>query len=87
MLLCLRVPHLVYPFICPYHLGFIYVLTIVHDTAVNIGVHLSFKIMVFSGSVPRNGVAVTYGTSLLSFSGPFVLFSFVDFLTVIPTNS
>ena len=35
------------------HLGFIRVLALVHSAAMNDGVHLSFKIMVFSGSVPK----------------------------------
>ena len=35
------------------HLGFIRVLALVHSASMNVGVHLSFKIMVFSGSVPK----------------------------------
>ena len=39
------------------HLGFSHVLVLVHGAAVNIGVHLSFKTMGFSGSEPSNGIA------------------------------
>ena len=33
----------------------------------NIGVHVSIQIMVFSGYVPRNGIAGFYGSSIFSF--------------------
>ena len=39
------------------HLGCFDVLAIVNSVAMNIGVHVSFGIMVFSGYVPRNGIA------------------------------
>ena len=32
----------------------------------NIGMHLSFQIMVFSGSMPQNGTAGSFGTSQIS---------------------
>ena len=32
----------------------------------NIGMHLSFQIMVFSGSMPKNGIAGSFGTSQIS---------------------
>ncbi|KAB0356433.1 hypothetical protein FD754_000589 [Muntiacus muntjak] len=38
-------------------LGCFCVLDTVNNTAVNIGVHASFQIMVFSGHMPRNGIA------------------------------
>ena len=41
--------------------------------------------MVFSGSVPRNGIAGSYGTFLFSLQWTFVLF-FMDLVTFIPTN-
>ena len=43
-----------------------HVLAIVNCAAVNIGVHVSFKIMVFSGYLPRSGIAGSYGSSLFS---------------------
>ena len=33
----------------------------------NIGVHVSFQIMVFSGYMPRSGIARSYGSSVFSF--------------------
>ena len=39
-----------YPFLCQWHLGCFRVLAIVNGAAVNIGVCVSFQIVVFSGS-------------------------------------
>ena len=49
------------------HLGCFHVLAIVNSAAVNIGVHVSFQIMVFSGYMPRSGIAGSYGSSNFSF--------------------
>ena len=49
------------------HLGFFHVLAIVNSTAMNIGMHTSFRIMFFSGYMPRSGIAVSYGSSIFSF--------------------
>ena len=49
------------------HLGFFHVLAIVSSTAVNIGVHVSFRIMVFSGYMHKGGIAGSYGNSIFSF--------------------
>ena len=46
--LCIYVPHLLYPFVDE-HLGYFLDLAIVNSAAMNIGVHISFQIMVFSG--------------------------------------
>ena len=43
------------------NLGWFHVLAIVNNVATNIGVHVSFLIMVFSGYMPRNGIARSYG--------------------------
>ena len=51
----------------PLHLGCFCVLAVVNSAAVNIGVYVSFGIMVFSGSVPRSGIARSYGSSVFSF--------------------
>ena len=40
-------------------IGFIHVLAIVNSTAMNTEVHVSFQFMVFSGYMPRSGIAVS----------------------------
>ena len=50
------------------HLGYFHVLTVVKSAAVNTGVHVSFQIMLFSGYVPRSGIARSYGSSSFSSS-------------------
>ena len=42
------------------HLGFFHVLAIVSSTVMNTGIHVSFRIVVFSGYVPSSGVAGSY---------------------------
>ena len=49
------------------HLGCFHVLTIVNSAAMNIVVHASFRIMVFSGYMPSSGIAGSYGSSVFSF--------------------
>ena len=49
------------------HFGCFHVLAIVNSAAVNIGVHMSFRIMVFSGYMLRSGIAGSYGSSVLIF--------------------
>ena len=49
------------------HLGCFHVLAVVNSTAKNIGVHVSFRIIVFSGYVPRCGIDGSYGNSIFSF--------------------
>ena len=48
------------------HLGCLHVLPIVNNTAVNIGVPVSFQIMVFSGYMLRAVIAASYGSSISS---------------------
>ena len=49
------------------HLGCFHVLTIVNSAAMNIRVHVSFRIIVFSGYMPRSGIAGSYGNSIFIF--------------------
>ena len=49
------------------HLGCFHVLAIVNSAAMNIGVHVSFLIMVFSRYMPRSGIAGSYESSIFSF--------------------
>ena len=49
------------------HLGKFHVLAIVSSVAMNTEVHVSFQIMVFSGYMPRSGIAGSYGSSIFSF--------------------
>ena len=50
-----------------WHLGCLLFLAIVNSAAVNIGTHVSFQIMVFSGYMPRSGIAESYDSSIFSF--------------------
>ena len=47
------------------HLGCFRVLAIVNSAAVNIGVHLSFQITIFSRYMPRSGIAGSYGSTVI----------------------
>ena len=47
------------------HLGS-HVLAIVNNAAVNIRVHVSFQITVFSGYMPKSGIAGSYYSSIFS---------------------
>ena len=49
------------------HLGCFHVLATVNSGAMNIGVHVSFGIMVFSGYMPSSGIAGSYGNSIFRF--------------------
>ena len=42
-------------------------LAIIHVAVMNIGVHVSFRIMVFSGYMPSSGIAGSYGSFIPSF--------------------
>ena len=49
------------------HLGCFHVLAIVNSAAMNTGVHASLRIMVFSGYMPRSGIAGSYPSSIFTF--------------------
>ena len=49
------------------HLGCFHVLAIAHGAAMNIGVHAALQVMVFSGQMPRSGIAQSNGSSIFSF--------------------
>ena len=49
------------------HLGCFHVLAIVNSAAVNIGVHVSFLLIILSRYVPRSGISGSYGSSIFSF--------------------
>ena len=49
------------------HLGCFHVLAIVNSAAMNIGVLVSFSVLVSSGYMPRSGIAGSYGDFILSF--------------------
>lgn len=49
------------------HLSCFYVLAIVNSAAMNIGIHVSFLILVYSGYMPRSGIAGSYGGFIPSF--------------------
>ena len=49
------------------HLGCFHDLAIVNSAAMNIGVHVCFWTMVFSGYMPSSGISGSYGNSIFSF--------------------
>ena len=49
------------------HLICFHILPIENSAAMNIGVHASFQIIVFSGYMPRSGIAELYGNSIFRF--------------------
>ena len=53
------------------HLGWFHVMDTVNSAAMNIGVHVSFWIMVFSRYMPRSEIAGSYGSSL------FIIYLFI----------
>ena len=48
------------------HLGCFHVLDIMNSAAMNIGIHVLFSIMVFSGYMPNSGTVLSYGIFILT---------------------
>ena len=69
------------------HLVCFHVLAIVNSAAMNIGVHVSFWIIVFSGYIPRSRISGSYGSSIFIFWGNSILFFTVVVPIYIPNNS
>ena len=67
ILLYIYIPHLLYPFISQWTYRLLHVLAIVNSASMNIGVHVSFQIIVFSCYMPRSGIAGSYDNSIFSF--------------------
>ena len=67
------------------HLGCFHVLTIVNNAAVNVGVHVSFWILIFSGYMPREGLLGHMVVLVLIFKRISILFSIVAISIYIPT--
>ena len=49
------------------HLGCFHALAIVNSAEMNTGVHVSLRVVFFSGYMPRSGSAGSYGSSIFSF--------------------
>ena len=49
------------------HLGCLHVETIINCAAMNIGILVSFSVLVSSGYLPRSGIAGSYGDLIPSF--------------------
>ena len=49
------------------HLGYVYLLAIVNSALLNIGVHVSFWIMLLSGYMPSSGASGSHGSSIFVF--------------------
>ena len=63
---CIHILHLLYPFVSG-HIGCFHVLAIVGSAAMNIRVHVSFRIVVFSEYMPKSGIVGPYDRFIPSF--------------------
>ena len=59
--------HILYPFTVDGYLGCFHVLAIVNCAAMNIGVHISFRIMVSLRYMPSSRIVVSYGSFIPGF--------------------
>ena len=53
------------------HLGCFHVLAVINSAAMNIGVHVSLSVLVFSVCMPSSGIAGSYGSSISRYLGNF----------------
>ena len=49
------------------HLGCFHILAIVNNAAANIGIHVSFSVLVSSGYMPSSGIAGSYSSFISCF--------------------
>ena len=84
---CLYLPHLIYPFLCWFRL--LPVLAVLNNAAMNIGVHVSFWIVVWCspGICPRVRLLSHMVVLFLVFWGTFILFSIANIPIYILTKS
>ena len=64
---CEYIPHLLYSFLYEEQLDCFYVLAIINSSAMDIEVHESLQIRVFSGYMSRSGITGSYSYSIFSF--------------------
>ena len=57
----IHTPYFLYPFTCQWSLGCFYVFFVVDSAGINIGVHVSFQIRIFSRCVHKSRIAGSYG--------------------------
>ena len=62
-----RMYHFFYSFVCQWMLGCFHVMAVVNSAAVDLGVHVSFCIMIFSGCMPSSGITGSYFYLVLVF--------------------
>ena len=69
------------------YLGCFHALVIAHSSAVNITLHVPFWVIVFSRYMPRNRTEESYGSSVLVFWGPSIVFLHSSYTSLHPTNN
>ena len=71
------------------HLGCFHVPVIVNNAAMNTGLHVCFRIVVFLGYMPSSEIAGSFGNFIPSvfFKGISILFTIMAVAVYIPTNS